>query len=87
MSLTTRSVGRRVGVVLGLVGGFWIPAYLGGVVLANVPIEILSIDPYTNPSSYHRTEVEPDTFSFGNTIMACTRPAASRTAAPPTSAT
>ena len=29
----------------------------------------VSSDPYKNTSSYHKTEVEPDTFSFGNTIV------------------
>ncbi|MBV9713408.1 MAG: exo-alpha-sialidase, partial [Ktedonobacteraceae bacterium] len=29
----------------------------------------LSSDPFTNSSSQHKTEVEPDTFSFGSTIV------------------
>jgi hypothetical protein len=29
----------------------------------------ISSDPYTNPTSNHKTEVEPDTLSFGNTIV------------------
>ncbi|MBI4495295.1 MAG: exo-alpha-sialidase [Chloroflexi bacterium] len=29
----------------------------------------VSTDPYTNTTSQHRTEVEPDTFSFGTTIV------------------
>src|SRR5689334_16449600 len=29
----------------------------------------ISSDPYTNPDSQHKTEVEPDTFAFGNTIV------------------
>ncbi|MGB2953680.1 MAG: hypothetical protein WBB74_09880, partial [Gaiellaceae bacterium] len=29
----------------------------------------LSADPFTNTSSQHRTEVEPDTFAFGSTIV------------------
>jgi hypothetical protein len=29
----------------------------------------LSSDPYTNPDSQHATEVEPDTFAFGTTIV------------------
>src|SRR5437762_13011239 len=37
---------------------------------ANVPITRLSTDPYTNTSSQHQTEVEPDTFSWGGTIVA-----------------
>lgn len=30
----------------------------------------LSADPFLNPTSQHRTEVEPDTFAFGSTIVA-----------------
>src|ERR1700730_3763574 len=29
----------------------------------------ISSDPYTNPTSNHKTEVEPDTFAFGSTIV------------------
>src|SRR2546422_11518973 len=29
----------------------------------------LSSDPYTNNTSQHQTEVEPDTFAFGSTIV------------------
>lgn len=36
---------------------------------ANVAIKVVSLDPYTNTSSFHKTEVEPDTFSFGSTIV------------------
>jgi hypothetical protein len=35
-----------------------------------VPVTQLSRDPYTNLSSYHRTQVEPDSYSFGSTIVA-----------------
>src|SRR5512146_291353 len=38
--------------------------------LANVPLTQISSDPYTNSTSQHRTQVEPDTFSFGSTIVA-----------------
>jgi hypothetical protein len=30
----------------------------------------ISADPFTNPTSQHRTQVEPDTFAFGSTIVA-----------------
>jgi hypothetical protein len=30
----------------------------------------ISSDPYTNPTSNHKTQVEPDSFAFGNTIVA-----------------
>lgn len=29
----------------------------------------ISADPYTNPDSNHKTQVEPDTFAFGNTVV------------------
>jgi hypothetical protein len=34
---------------------------------AGEPIVQVSDDPFTNPASQHRTEVEPDTFAFGST--------------------
>jgi hypothetical protein len=37
--------------------------------LANVALTQISSDPFTNTTSQHRTEVEPDTFAFGNTIV------------------
>jgi hypothetical protein len=42
---------------------------LASAAFANVAIKLVSTDPYTNTDSYHKTEVEPDTFSFGNTIV------------------
>jgi hypothetical protein len=38
-------------------------------VLANVAVTQISSDPYTNTDSQHATQVEPDSFSFGNTIV------------------
>ena len=38
----------------------------GGSVIAT-PI---SSDPYTNQSSQHRTQVEPDSFGYGDTVVA-----------------
>lgn len=32
-------------------------------------LSIVSEDPYTNPGTYHRTQVEPDTAAFGSTIV------------------
>jgi len=37
--------------------------------LAAVALLQLSNDPFTNSSSQHQTEVEPDTFAFGSTIV------------------
>jgi hypothetical protein len=36
---------------------------------ANVALTIISTDPYKNVGSQHATEVEPDSFSFGSTIV------------------
>src|SRR6476661_4424058 len=36
---------------------------------ANVPLKQVSSDPFTNPTSQHATEVEPDTFAFGSTVV------------------
>ncbi len=33
------------------------------------PLTKISSDPYKNPDSNHKTQVEPDTFAFGNTIV------------------
>jgi len=38
--------------------------------VAAVALTRLSSDPYSNSSSQHRTEVEPDTFAFGSTVVA-----------------
>src|SRR5437588_839533 len=37
---------------------------LAGTALANVAETTVSTDPYTNSTSFHQTELEPDTFSF-----------------------
>jgi hypothetical protein len=37
--------------------------------LANVPVTQISFDTYTNTTSQHKTQVEPDSFSFGSTIV------------------
>jgi BNR repeat-like domain len=39
------------------------------VALAAEPLVQISSDPYTNPDSNHKTQVEPDTFAFGHTIV------------------
>src|SRR4051812_17676762 len=36
---------------------------------ANVPLVRVSTDPFTNTTSQHATELEPDTFAFGGTIV------------------
>src|SRR4051812_40306487 len=41
-----------------------------GSARANVALTPVSADPFTNASSQHATEVEPDTFAFGSTVVA-----------------
>jgi hypothetical protein len=36
---------------------------------ANVPLTQISSDPFTNPTSQHATQVEPDSYSAGSTIV------------------
>src|SRR3954470_10136738 len=36
---------------------------------ANVPLTRVSTDPFANPTSQHATEVEPDTFAAGRTVV------------------
>jgi hypothetical protein len=55
----------------------WLPALVTAAFLAgaapaaaNVPLTRVSADPFTNASSQHATEVEPDTFASGATIVA-----------------
>lgn len=42
---------------------------LASVVEANVAVTQISSDPYTNSTSQHQTQVEPDSFAFGSTIV------------------
>jgi hypothetical protein len=41
----------------------------GTAARANVTVTQVSSDPYTDAQAQHRTEVEPDTFAFGSTIV------------------
>ncbi|MBA3943492.1 MAG: exo-alpha-sialidase [Herpetosiphonaceae bacterium] len=43
------------------------------VAFANVALTTLSTDPYTNTTSEHQTEVEPDSFSYGSTLVSVTQ--------------
>src|SRR5437763_14512600 len=36
----------------------------------NVNLTKVSNDPYTNTTAYHHTELEPDTYAWGQTIVA-----------------
>src|SRR5215212_436448 len=41
-----------------------------GSAAANVPLTQISHDPFVNTTSQHATQVEPDTFSNGSTVIA-----------------
>jgi hypothetical protein len=58
---------RRAGVVLTVIGLSM--AMATTAFATHVPLTQVSQDPYTNTSSYHQTELEPDTYSFGSTVV------------------
>src|SRR3954452_14293173 len=64
--MTTPSV-RRFGL------GAWLAAAAllvsAGGAAANVPLTKINQDPFANTTSQHATEVEPDTFANGNTVV------------------
>jgi hypothetical protein len=61
----TRWLGRSMTVPLAIAATVAIAA----IAVANVPRKVVSQDPFTNTSSYHATEVEPDTFAAGSTVV------------------
>ncbi len=52
---------------------------------ANVTLTQVSSDPFTNSTSQHATELEPDTFANGSTVIGTFQVAGSSTAARPAS--
>jgi hypothetical protein len=60
-------VSRRLGIAGGLAAALVIG--VAQTAFANVAVTRVSTDPFTNASSQHRTEVEPDTFANGSTIV------------------
>src|SRR3954467_7896746 len=61
--MTTRAL-RRIGALAACM-----LLALPAAASANVPITRISSDPFANTTSQHATEVEPDTFSNGNTVL------------------
>jgi hypothetical protein len=53
--------------VVVVVAGLAVAASVYGASVLATPI---SADPYTNPTSQHRTQLEPDSFGWGNTVVA-----------------
>ncbi|HKV58261.1 MAG TPA: hypothetical protein VJO32_08260, partial [Ktedonobacteraceae bacterium] len=64
--IATLSVISLFALILSL--GFTV-ALSGQAHAAGEQLTRLSTDPYTNTDSQHQTEVEPDTFAFGHTIV------------------
>src|SRR5579885_3636119 len=59
----------RVPVILALMCSLLLALGSSALVLAAEQLTQISSDPYTNPTSNHKTQVEPDTFAFGSTIV------------------
>ncbi len=60
---------RMRGAWLGAAAAVIAVAVSASPALANLALTMISSDPFTNGTSQHATQVEPDTFSFGNTIV------------------
>jgi hypothetical protein len=59
---------RRVGSAFALATGAFV-ALASTALASTVPLQQISSDPFTNTSSLHKTQEEPDTFAFGSTIV------------------
>src|SRR5438132_9725479 len=59
---------RRTALTLALAGVAALTTTM--VASANVSLTRVSADPFTNPTSQHATELEPDTFAYGGTVVA-----------------
>ena len=59
---------RRITLALALAGVAALTVAM--VASANVALTQVSADPFTNSSSQHATELEPDTFAWGSTVVA-----------------
>jgi len=65
-------IGRRISRPAVWIGALAAAALfaLAAPAAATVPLTVVSSDPFTNPTSQHATEVEPDTFANGSTVVA-----------------
>src|SRR5947208_5569693 len=68
MKLARSPLRRRITLALALAATAALSLALSAS--ANVAVTIIATDPFTNSTSQHATIVEPDTYSFGNTIVA-----------------
>src|SRR6266542_1836377 len=69
MSLAATALTRVRSHLLAVALGFVVVAISAMGASAAVVLQQLSTDPFTNTTSQHKTEVEPDTFSSGSTIV------------------
>jgi hypothetical protein len=60
---------QRARLLLGLVSGALLALATTVAAQANVALTQVSSDPYTNTTSFHATQLEPDTFSNASTIV------------------
>jgi len=68
--VTSTKVRRSVSGAIALFAAMAVVLLTAGSALAVVPLTPVSTDPYTNSTSYHQTQVEPDTYSWGSTVVA-----------------
>ena len=61
---------RRLLVAAAAIGGLLIVSTVSAASVLPLPI---NSDPYTNSSSQHQTQLEPDSFAFGNTVVSVTQ--------------
>jgi hypothetical protein len=54
---------------IAIVAAFALISLMRGTASAAPALVKVSVDPFKNASSQHKTEVEPDTYAFGNTIV------------------
>ncbi|MDQ1640745.1 MAG: hypothetical protein QOJ90_96 [Actinomycetota bacterium] len=66
LRLRVRTLARLPALVSIAVFGLFVGA---GTAMANLALTRVSTDPFTNSTSQHATEVEPDTFAFGSTLV------------------
>lgn len=69
----TSRLSWRTRAIAALICAFVLTLSSTALALASVTLIKLSSDPYTNTTSQHKTEVEPDNYSFGSTIVAATQ--------------
>ena len=69
MNTRLRRPVRRAGRVCAFVGAVLLTVSVASAAAASPTLIQISADPYTNTISQHKTEVEPDTFAVGSTIV------------------